>query len=73
MEIKVKRITPIDYPYTIGKLYIDGEYFMVTVEFELIDGSTIKESLVKIDTILNSKIDEFIHYNRFRPFSFTLP
>jgi hypothetical protein len=39
----------------------DGQYFMVTVEFELIDGSTIKESLVKIDTILNSKIDEFIH------------
>lgn len=43
------------------EFYIDGEYFMVTVEFELIDGSTIKESLVKIDTILNSKIDEFIH------------
>lgn len=39
----------------------DGEYFMVTVEFELIDSSTIKESLVEIDTICNSKIDEFIH------------
>lgn len=32
MEIKVKRITPIDYPYTIGKMYIDGEYFCDTLE-----------------------------------------
>lgn len=28
MEIKVKRITPIDYPYTIGKMYIDETYFV---------------------------------------------
>ncbi len=39
----------------------NGDSFMITAEFELIDSSTIKESLVKIDTILNSKIDEFIH------------
>ena len=32
MEIKVKRITPIDYPYTIGKMYIDGDYFCDTIE-----------------------------------------
>lgn len=32
MEVKVKRITPIDYPYTIGKMYIDGEYFCDTLE-----------------------------------------
>ena len=32
MEIKVKRITPIDYPYTIGKMYIDGDYFCDTLE-----------------------------------------
>lgn len=32
MEIKVKRITPIDYPYTIGKMYIDGKYFCDTLE-----------------------------------------
>ena len=32
MEIKVKRITPIDYPYTIGKMYIDREYFCDTLE-----------------------------------------
>lgn len=32
MEIKVKRITSIDYPYTIGKMYIDGEYFCDTLE-----------------------------------------
>lgn len=32
MEIKVKRITPVDYPYTIGKMYIDGEYFCDTLE-----------------------------------------
>lgn len=39
----------------------DGDYFMLIVGFELIDGSTIKEFLVKIDTIIDSKIDEFIH------------
>ena len=32
MEIKAKRITPIDYPYTIGKMYIDGDYFCDTLE-----------------------------------------
>lgn len=32
MEVKVKRITPIDYPYTIGKMYIDGDYFCDTLE-----------------------------------------
>lgn len=32
MEIKVKRITPIDYPYTIGKMYIDETYFCDTLE-----------------------------------------
>lgn len=32
MEIKVKRITPIDCPYTIGKMYIDGDYFCDTLE-----------------------------------------
>lgn len=32
MEIKVKRITPIDYPYTIGKMYINGDYFCDTLE-----------------------------------------
>jgi hypothetical protein len=32
MKIKVKRITPIDYPYTIGKMYIDGDYFCDTLE-----------------------------------------
>ena len=37
MEIKVKRITPIDYPYTIGKMYIDGEYFCDTLEDQVRD------------------------------------
>jgi hypothetical protein len=39
----------------------EGDFFMIIVEFELIDASTIKESLIEIDTIFNSKIDEFIH------------
>lgn len=39
----------------------EGDFFMITVEFELIDASTIKESLIEIDTIFNLKIDEFIH------------
>ena len=37
MEIKVKRITPIDYPYTIGKMYIDGTYFCDTLEDKVRD------------------------------------
>ncbi len=39
----------------------EGDFFMFTVEFELIDASTLKESLIEIDTIFNSKIDEFLH------------
>lgn len=37
MEIKVKRITPIDCPYTIGKMYIDGTYFCDTLEDQVRD------------------------------------
>lgn len=37
MEIKVKRITPINHPYTIGKMYIDGQYFCDTLEDKVVD------------------------------------
>lgn len=37
MEIKVKRITPIGHPYTIGKMYIDGTYFCDTLEDKVRD------------------------------------
>lgn len=37
MEIKVKRITPVDYPYTIGKMYIENQYFCDTLENKIID------------------------------------
>lgn len=37
MEIKLKRITPIDYPYTIGRMTIDGQYFCDTLEDEIRD------------------------------------